>query len=89
MSHLQREGRGFESRLPLKEILDDVYSHYQIDDLRLDLNGRHPLIMKGLSVNEVLASLIKNIKSGIEGDNRFNLEIKMGKQVLEVRVAVS
>ena len=68
-------------------LTDSVYSHYQINDLSLALNSKHPLISEGLRRDEVLDNLIKLVKSsGIDKDRRFIVKTIQKTKELEIKI---
>jgi len=70
-------------------LTDSVYSHYQIDDLSLALNSRHPLIVSGLSVVEVFNTFFKTLNSlELSKDKRFRYELKRSKKELRVKLSM-
>jgi len=67
-------------------IIDGVYSHFLIDDLKQILNERHPLIGQGLSPQEVFRSLQLAVEAtGIKNDSRFQVEFKNSSKKFEMR----
>jgi len=65
------------------EITDRVYSHYNIEDLKLSLNSRHPLILKGSKISEIFDYVNKLIEEvGVKNDDRFYTKIKRAKNTI-------
>jgi len=68
-------------------ITDSVYSHYVIDDLRLSLNSRHPLIREGLTPSEFFKTIQEVVKAtGIFEDNRFGTNINIDQANLAISI---
>jgi len=68
-------------------LTDSVYSHYQIDDLKKSLNGRHPLIMKGLNTENVFEEVKREIESlEVFDDSRFITKVIKDKSSLFVEI---
>jgi len=71
-------------------LTDSVYSHYQIEDLKLALNSRHPLILEGLDKKSVFKSIQNAIDStGIKNDKRFEVEIKNNSKSILIKVSTA
>ena len=65
---------------------DSVYSHYQIDDLRLALNSRHPLIVGSLSSRDLFLEIKKIVESIVpEGVGRFEIKLKSESIFIKVK----
>jgi len=71
-------------------LTDSVYSHYQIDDLRLALNSRHPLIMNGLNTNEFFDTIQNTVlATGISKDKRFKTNIDRNNTDLMISIQIN
>lgn len=67
------------------EITDSTYSHYDVSDLAFALNNQ-PIIRQGLATDEVLQNIEQAVKrTGIEKDERFQLEIKRDKDGIVIK----
>jgi len=68
-------------------ITDSVYSHYLIEDLRLALNSKHPLIRNGLNAQEVFKMTEDVFRgTGIIEDERFEVSIDRNQKELKISV---
>jgi len=71
------------------KITDSVYSHYNINDLKLALNSRHPLIRKSLSVPDVFSNIERKISNmKLKEDKRFVTNIERSSSEFTLRVKV-
>ncbi len=68
-------------------ITDKVYSHYNIEDLRLSLNSRHPLIVGNLPTGDVFDMLEEIVETvGVKNDKRFSVELERAMKSISIRV---
>jgi len=71
-------------------LTDSVYSHYQIDDLKLMLNSYHPLIFQGSNIDIIFDSIVKLINStSIQKDSRFVTIVKKYKDKIIIKVLLA
>jgi hypothetical protein len=66
-------------------LTDSVYSHYQIEDLGMALNTRHPLIFQALKSEDVFQSIKNMIGSVVpKNDERFEVQIRSDRITVKV-----
>lgn len=71
-------------------ITDEVYSHYDIDDLRQALNGSHPLIGEGLEPKDVFKMVLGAVEATrVQSDERFLLKINYSSSKLVIRLKLN
>ncbi len=70
-------------------ITDKVYAHYNIDDLRQALNGRHPLIKQGLTPQQVFDMVEQTVKrTEVDKDRRFKTSFNRSSGELIIKISL-